>query len=310
MSEEQKAGEGAEFKSAQAYQAYGELSTEVEAAQELPTKLEKSDIQAHPIEAGQTEIILQRHGAYIRDREDPRVGSLSEEAAAAEKASAKRYFESFLGGIPQAERDAVDVLVVASDTQYFEGGRRSYETATLAQEAASEVFEAEGLPGTNIINTTGRLSGEGGPKPMRKLREPNFINDSPDFLDYMLEKYGGMNLDFWIAFEEDKEKETRLAMGAEGPDDIADRTAFTVQALARYAAAYHRANPDRRLIIWAATHYDTISPFVKRDVFGVGKEQQLLVDYGAGITIDIDTEGKATTELGGKAYEVPLKKAA
>jgi hypothetical protein len=115
-----------------------------------------------------------------------------------------------------------------------------------------------------------------------------------------------MNQNFWIAFEEDTDKETRLAMGAEGPDEITDRTAQTVRAIARYAAAHHQANPDRRLIVWATTHYDTISPFVKRDVLGVGKEQPLPVNYGAGITIDIDKTGRATSRIGGREYVILL----
>lgn len=289
---------------------YNELGVEAEKAVEFPTKIEKSDIQAHPIDPGETEIVLLRHGAYVRDRENPKAGSLTEESEVAEKAKATEYFESLLAQLPEEERSKVDVLVVASDTQYFEGGRRSYETATLGQQAAQEVFERNGVSVSNIINSTGQLKGEGGPRPMPRLREPKFLTESPDFLDFMLNKYGGINLDFWVAFETDTEKETRLAMGAEGPDDIADRTAFTVRALARYAEAYHKANPDRRLVIWGATHYDTISPFVKRDIFKIGKERQLLVDYGAGIVIDIDSDGLAKTDIGGKEYPVPLKKAA
>jgi hypothetical protein len=307
MTGEQKVGGGRndEFKKADEYKAF---AVEAEDHDVYPTKIERSDIRSHLIGLGETEIVLQRHGAYIRDREDPQSGGLSEESAAAEKAAATDYFESFLNALPEEERQSVDVLFVASDTQYFDGGKRSYETATLAQEAAQENFAAHGIAEANIINTAGHLKGEGGPKPMKNLREPNFLNDSPDFLDHMLQKYGGIGLDFWVAFEEDKEQETRLAMGAEGPMDIADRTAFTLRVLARYAQAHHRANPDRRLVVWAATHYDTISPFVKRDVFGVGNEQQLLVDYGAGITIDIDSTGLGSTELGGKTYKVPLKK--
>ncbi len=309
MSEEKKVGGGRHedqgFKGAE---EYAEIGAVAEEPGEFPTKIEKSDIKPHKIKPGETEIVFQRHGAYVRDREDPHVGSLSEESAAEEKKASKSYFDNFIKNVPEQDRDKIDVLIVASDTQYFGAGRRSMETAQQAQQAVSEVFEEKGIPTANIINSTGRLRGEGGPRPMPKLREPNFLNDSPDFLDYMLEKYKGINVNFWTAYEEDQEKETRLAMGAEGPDDIADRTAFSLRALARYAKAYHAANPDRRLIIWGATHYDTISPFVKRDIFGVGKEQQLLVDYGGGISIDIDSEGKATTEIRGKEYEVPLKK--
>lgn len=302
-------GRADQFKGAEKYK---ELSVELDDNGEYPARIEKTDIKPHAIALGETEIVLQRHGKYERDRTSEGVGSLTPEAVTAEKAAAAAYFEAFLRQLPEEERGRVDVLVVASDTQYFDGGRRSHETAELAQQAALEVFEAQGLPSENIINTSGRLRGEGGPRPMPRLREPNMLNESPEFLNYMLDKYGGENreltLDFWVAFEEDKEKEVRERMGAEGPGEIADRTAFSVRALARYAEAYHAANPDRRLIIWGATHYDTISPFVKREVFEVPKEQQLMVDYGAGITIDISADGKASTEIDGKQYEVPLTK--
>lgn len=275
----------------------------------FPTQIEKTDIKPHPIQVDETEIVLQRHGAYIRDRNDPNKGSLSPESVAIEQSSAANYFETFLTQLPEAERSSVDVLVVASDTQYFNGGQRSLETAVIAQQVATNIFERHGLPASNIINSTGRLSGDGGPRIVTKLREPNFLDkDPPEFIDFMLKKYGGVNLDFWIAFEEDRHKDVREAMGAEGPDDIADRTAFTVRTLAHYARAFHKANPNRRLIIWAATHYDTISPFVKRDVFGVGKDKQLLVDYGAGIVIDVDKAGAATTEINGRYYPVNLTK--
>lgn len=286
---------------------YDEIRAEQEVS-DLPTKIEKSDIYANPGSAGTTEIVLQRHGAYVRDREDPKVGSLSPESAAVERAAATKYFEDYIQRIPENERDKVNILIVASDTQYFEGGRRSQETASIAQSAAEEVLGRYGLSKDQIINNTGRMSGDGGPRTMPKLREPNFLNDSPEYLEYMLGQYGGINLDFWTAFESDTHSELREQMGAEGPDDIADRTAQSVRVLARYAQAYHKSNPGQRLVIWGATHYDTISPFVKREVFGVPKDNQLLVDYGAGITIDIDAEGKGTTKLGDKSYVVPLER--
>ncbi len=278
------------------------------ATDDLPSKLFKEDIQPKPAQVGSTQIVLQRHGLYERDKHSEIVGSLPPESAQAEYEAAFNYFDAYLSSLSEEERSAVEILVVASDTQYFSGGRRSLETATLAQRAAEEVLRKYGLPEDKIINNTGRLNGEGNPRTMPKLREPNFINESPDFLDFMLDKYGGINLEFWVAFEEDHHKDIREQMGAEGPDDIADRTAFTIRVLARYAAAFHRANPGNRLIIWGSTHYDTISPFVKRDIFGESKEKQLFVDYGGGLTIDIDPAGHATTELGGRKYTVRTKK--
>lgn len=278
------------------------------ASSELPTKIELSDIRPHPIEKGATELVLQRHGKYIRDYDDPNIGSLTTEAAADAKQLAKDYFEGFLNQLPQEEKKTADVLFVASDTQYHEGGRRSYETASIAQQAAQKVFEENKIPNTNIVNVSHQLKGSPAPRPMPRMHEPQMFTQSPDFVEFLKENHGDLDVNFWIAFEEDRERETRIAKGAEGPDEIADRMHFSVRTLARYAEAYHRAKPGRRLIIWADTHYDTISPYVKRNILGVGKEHQLLVDYGAGVTIDIDSAGKATTELGGQQYMVSLQK--
>lgn len=275
---------------------------------QFPTKIERGDLRPYPIRPGETEIVLQRHGKYIREKDDPKVGSLTPEAVEAEKKAATDFLEAFLSQFPAEERSAVALLIVSSDTQYLDGGKRSYETAELVQESAEEVFQKQGIPTENIVNTAHELKGEGGPRVMPRLREPNFFNDSPDFLGYMMQKYGGINLAFWEAFEKDVEKETREKMGAEGPDDIADRMSFTVRALKRYSDLYHGANPGRRLIIWAATHYDTISPFVKRDVFGVSKDETLMVDYGAGVSLRVDTAGAMTTEIAGKEYPVALTK--
>lgn len=275
---------------------------------EFPTAIERADIRPGHIEIGGTELILQRHGKYERDTSLEKAGSLTPEAAAAERSAAEEYFRTLFAGMSEDERATVDIMFVASDTSYHGAGKRSYETALIAQEAARTVLGEYGLSEDQIINFSQGLWGEGAPRPMANLREPNMFSNSPDFVKFLQDKYGDLGLDFWVAFEEDTEREVREKMGAEGPDQIADRMAKSVRVLARYAENYHRNKPGRRLIIWAATHYDTISPFIKREVFGVGKEAQLLVDYGAGVTIDISPGGSATTELGEKTYQVPVKR--
>jgi len=288
---------------------------------EFPRSIEVTDIHAHAIAPGETEIVAQRHGDYVRPREDASRGSLTGESASEVGQTAKAYFETFMNQIPENERGSVDVLFVASDTQYFSGGRRSLETGSLAQQAAEEVFQQMGIPLENIHNNRGELHGlddNSGPRTMPAMREPNFLNTHPEFVDYLVNKYSQTTDDsgrkvidtpFWIAFETDAEKELREQVGAEGPDCIADRMEHSINVLGRYAQAYHKLNPDRRLVIWAATHYDTISPYVRRDIFEQEdyKDQSLGVKLGGGITIDVDKEGNATTEIGGTNYDVPLR---
>lgn len=273
----------------------------------IPEKITEGDIRPVRLGPGETQIILQRHGAYIRDQKDPRKGSLTEDAKTAAVLTASEYFEGLLHRLTPAERETVDVLVVASDSQYFGGGRRSYETAEAAQQAVHNVFGAHELSQSQILPTPGEGRDPNQPWPMPNLRDPQFLTQSPAFAEFLRQNYGDAT-EFWKAFEEDVHREERLQHGAEGPDDIVARTEVSVRQLSAYARSYHRANPGRRLVIWAATHYDTISPLVRRDILGLSdwKTRYLGVNYGAGISITLDKTGThATARVGGKTYNVP-----
>jgi len=262
-----------------------------------------------PIPPGGTAVLLQRHGEYVRDDKDERRGSLKPEAAEMERATAEAYYERLLSSLPEEERGDVDILMVASDTQYFGGGRRSLETASAVMDGARAALARYELPETRILNLNPqyRLDGGDGARVMPGLREPQMFEQTPSFVEFLEAEYGS-GVEFWEAFEGDFERERRLEMGAEGPDEITDRTAQAVAVLARYAAIYHASNPGRRLVIWADTHYDTISPYVRREVFGLEdyKAQQLKVDYGAGIAIDIEPGGAASTTIAGRQYSLQL----
>ena len=250
---------------------------------------------------------MQRHGEYERSVDSSSVGSLTEEGVEEIYNSGKQFFEKLFTLIPESERGNIDILVLASDTQYKGGGHRSIETASQVIKALKDELRLFNMGESQLLNSPGRYSEDGGARPTSKLREPQMFNNSPEFVQFLREKYGDTNLDFWVAFEEDKEKEIREQMGAEGPDEIADRLDSMVNVLARYSRFYHRKHPIRRLIIWAATHYDTISPYVKKEIFEVGKEIPLGVDYGAGISIGIDKGGKGKVNIAGEEYDIPLK---
>lgn len=292
-----------------------ELSTPQAERPGLPETIGREEIRAQLPEVGGTEIILQRHGEYIRDPHDPRAGSLTAESAQEQLQRGQSFITDLVTGLPEDQRDSFDVMIVASDTQYKNGGRRSFETAQAVQEGMSAALAEAGLSQDHILNTVnpvrtpGGSLAVGGPRATPSLREPQMLYNQ-EFNDFLAETYGPQTRQYWIAFEEDRHAEERVAMGAEGrpvegPDDIADRMVYTLDILRRYSGVYHAAHPGRRLIIWAATHYDTISPLVKLKLAGGNKEDALGVDYGGGITIDITPDGEATSTIAGTEYEVP-----
>jgi len=52
------------------------------------------------------------------------------------------------------------------------------------------------------------------------------------------------------------------------------------------------------------SHYDTISPFVKKMTGMDTKKDYLPVDYGAGISLKIDKMGKITSKIKGQEFIV------
>jgi len=266
--------------------------------------LNRSEIKSKGIGAGSTEIVLQRHGKYERNTESDTVGDLTPEAVELETESARQYFAGLISSTPEAERGTLNVLFVASDTGYAGGGQRSYETTSIAQRVAEQLFAENGIPQENILNITPDLENQ--PMVIPELREPQMFEQSPNFVEFLQQKYGGLGKDFWIAFEEDTERETRLSMDAEGPDEIADRLRSAVALLANWSVSFHQQEPNSRLVIWAGTHYDTISPFVKRDVLHQDKTAPVFVDYGGGIVLDIDQSGQVSTSVANQQYQVKL----
>jgi hypothetical protein len=98
-----------------------------------------------------------------------------------------------------------------------------------------------------------------------RLRDLRMFEDSPEFVQFLKNKYGS-GKEFWVAYEVAKERETRLAMGAEGPEDIANRVDAYLKVVAKAMKSYTALHPGRRVVVWAVSHYDCISPYVKKQV--------------------------------------------
>jgi hypothetical protein len=279
-------------------------------------KIEKQDIVAPVIEPEGTAIVLQRHERYDRHRDAEDAGSILPEAAVDAYQRDVAFFQDVLG----QETDGVETLILfaSSDTQYAGKGYRSLETAEVAQNAAIDTLKARGIdPVGRIINlnslfaTTPHKPTNQDIRPIKHLREPQ-IFDTPEYVDHLRQKYGeedgpgiGISQSAWAAHESDVEKEVRESFGAEGVHDILDRTKRSISILERYSSLFHASNPNKRLIIWVASHYDTISPLVK-DATGASFEDYVPVDYGAGVIMNIAPHSHQV-ELVAQSQRVALK---
>lgn len=278
------------------------------------TKIEKQDILAPNLQTGSTAIVLQRHERYERSRSADNAGSIFPEVAEDAFLRDKDFFKDVLD--QESDGSETMFLFVSSDTQYAGKGHRSLETARLAEDAAIAEMQERGInPDSRIINLnqsfkTNGHSTQQNIRPMRHLREPQ-IFDTPAYVDHLRNKYGaedgpgsGISQKAWAAHEMDAEKEIREELGAEGVYDMLSRTKKGVSTLARYASMFHATNPGKKLVIWAATHYDTISPLVK-EATNASFSEYVPVDYGAGLVINIEPGGK-NVELNAQQTKVML----
>lgn len=277
---------------------------------EKPTyTIEQHDIRVPHLATGESAIVFQRHGKYERDLASDTSGSITEDSAKDLLTHDQSFFEDLLAHEPHPED--VMVLFVSSDTKYGQG-YRSMETAQVAQDAAAAVFDAKGINhATQIINLnldfktyvfdkTGQTI-----RPDAKIHEPEFL-DNQGYVQFLKDKYSdGVQLTpkAWAMHEMDADKDVREQHGAEGVQDIVDRTKKSLAIMERYARIFHTNNPGKKLVIWAASHYDTLSPLVK-DATGANFGDYLPVDYGAGITIELKNGQTPTFEVAGK--QVPL----
>lgn len=300
---------------------------------ETISKVEKTDVEAPVIEAGGTVIVFQRHEKYDRSKGVDTTGSIMAfpEDVEDTRERDREFFREVLGNESDGE---TMVLFIGSPTQYAGGGHRSMETAQLAADAAIEIMEEMGIsPSERIINfneqfSTGKFDKTGQDiRPMKGIEEPRMFDQNMDFVEELGRQFNSdktkediearrtdVKLDpqAFGAYEEDAPgvKELREQFGkdgkpVEGVYDILDRTNMSLRALERYARLFHAKNPGKKLVIWAASHYDTISPLVK-DATGQSFDTYVPVDYGAGVVIEIAPGGKEDPILKTKHGQVAL----
>ncbi len=276
-----------------------------------------------PLEGG-TVIVYQRNTNDTRTP-GPDFGALTSEGVEKTKKQAHEYFDLLFSKMTDKEKQGLDVLFLASDDQLHTPAgeqsthKRAVETAALVMGSLGEQMTKHGLKHEQLLNEKDR------PVEVSLLTDLRMLEESPEYVTLLKQKaeeavankrknVKGQELSaqqwFWIMFEEDELKQERQKMGAEGPDEIADRINTYLSLLKLISDEHHQSHPGRRLLLWAVSHGDTITPYVKNHVAKLPKDAFLPVKTNGGITIAITPDGKAKTALSGNSFEVsfdPLK---
>lgn len=301
-----------------------EMSDNQEAGPSPKTeRITESDLRVILPNIGETVFVLQRNAKDERNPESDNYGHLTPEAQEKTRNDAKVYFERILNILSKEEKGQLEILIVASGAEltapegpeYNSPHQRALETAAEIMEAARESLQKFNLSEKQIINSSlpairGKRA-KSGVKDIAEFDEdlgpPKILTDSPEYLRFLIEKYG-TGKELWVAYEADKDKNERERFGAEGVEDIAERMRVFVKFLARYGKILNSRQEDKRLIIWAVGHYDSLSPFIKNNILRRSvTEYYLPIETGAGITLEFDKEGRAKTEIGNQKFDVILE---
>lgn len=281
--------------------------------------------EAEPHGEWQTRVILQRHSDYANDFPDDRnkltkkeiatLGHLTPEGIANSQAATRERVEVALKeGGPDT-----DFLVIASPTFWVdlpELGQRAIETGEVIAEEILRQLHEQGLSDDQLLNTTDSFrSGVKSDyhdrlvRPKKQLVESQMFQD-PKFTDKVRDEFGGkQNREFWDKYNADPPDRKALRKAnpvdgnpAEGSPETAERMNFVVNAAERYAEAYHRKNPGRKLVIFLVSHHEAIEPYIQRALRVPPKVFE--PDKNQGVTIDVDAQGVGHTNVAGEDITV------
>jgi hypothetical protein len=270
----------------------------------------EADLRVVVPEIDGTTLVLQRNAKDERIIGAENYGALTPEAAEQAKEQAKQYFLNLFSKLSDEEKKQVEILVVASDAtlvtpeEINSSHKRASETAEMVMSGIREAMREAGVEERQLLNESDEFAEFAevkGPIEFRQLEALKMLSESPEFVEHLKQKYGTVK-EFWIEFEKDTDKDVRQEMGAEGVHGIAERMRDFLGLLMEGAKERHQQETGKRLIIWAVSHYDAISPFVKTKILNRPATDYLPINGAAGLTLDISPDGSIKTELSGQEF--------
>ena len=274
-------------------------------------KLTSSDIKPIVPKTGGSVLILNRNAKDKDNRSEPvdspLFGALDEGEAEKTKVWSENYFDQIFKDLPPEERAKIDILVVAGNASLRmpdkknSPHKRSVETSEHILAGIKASMEKYDINENQLLNKTGK------PIEISQLLDLKMFDESPEFVDFLKNKYDYTQnnpLPFWEAYEEDRHKDIREAMRAEGPDDIANRVGNYMATLDNAMKLYHKHHPGRKVIVLANSQYDSISPTLKKYVSEQPMKDYVPVDYLGGVAFEVSPDGRMSAIVREHKYSV------
>jgi broad specificity phosphatase PhoE len=303
------------------------LLTESDARLAVDSAFGEVEESAEVVKPGQKiSIILMRHGEPYRpgvvpdNAEDAaRLGKLTEKGVEQAWASAKHEAEQAL-----ADGEPTTFFFLGSPTPYYIDGeafaQRSMETAQVARRAVEDVISSMGLTEeqADIHDLWNDIDGA---RPAKNLGEPDFYHvygsEKPD--DYAnavrqlakeegsIDKYGGPgHLEPWLRSDETLE-DLRKEVGAQSAPEVAERVMKFMRVLERYATAYAKEHPGRKLVFFSASHGEILRTVIQHGFKAEDGADGKVYDMAEVMPITVENY-KASTSFRGKTYEVDVSR--
>lgn len=234
----------------------------------------------------------------------PLFGALDEGQAELTETQYKDFTDGIFRDLSPEERAKVDILVIAGNaTLRMPGGvnnphQRSIETAEHIIIGVRASMAEYGVDPRQLLNKTGPIELTSG-----RLIDLTMWEKSPEFVQFLYDKYGDSK-ELWVAYEEDRHKDVRERMGAEGPNDIADRVGDYMATLDNAMKLYHHNHPGRKAVVILNTQYDSAAPVIKKFVSEQPMEDYVQIEKRGGIVFEVGADGIISTNIQGHEYPV------
>lgn len=296
---------------------YNKVTTGPEVKIETETKeikgITEDDLRVVIPEKDASIIVLQCNARDERDPDSKIFGTITPEGILKARKKAQDFFKTFITSIPEDERKDIDILVLASNATldspegFMSEHKRASETAEATMDGICEALKEAGLSLNQLLNFSEfkQDTEPNGVIEFEELEDTQIFRETPEFVQHLVSKHGSKE-NFWIQYEQDTDKKTRQRMKAEGVDDIASRMGSFMRLLAQASQERHKNDNGKRLVIWTVSHYDAISPFIKRRVLDRPATDYLPINKTGGITMEVTQGGEVVTQIHNQKFNVDL----